>query len=248
MSSATEHISIALPGDPAEKKDTNYRARRRSIVRDFFTNTSAHALPGIVRSQSTHNRIFWSISFIVFAGIMIYFLTKAILDYSEYPTKMDISLAEEWPQHFPAVSICNAQSSRLDYVIDPFLNYTRGLNLNVSNDTKTWSSLSVHIRNFFAHKINHNESVISFFYTLPSILYSCSYNSVPCSPSDFISFTSSQYGICYTFNPKLKNSINNSILYVHKNGGDGVLDLSLYVHTHQQVPYIREGECTLCSL
>src|SRR5438874_2725987 len=109
MSTAVEHVSIALSENSEEMKDTNYQSRRRSIVRDFFMNTSAHALPGIVRSQSTHNRIFWSVSFVIFTGIMIYFLTKAIMDYSEYPTKMDINLAEEWPQYFPAVSLCNAQ-------------------------------------------------------------------------------------------------------------------------------------------
>lgn len=34
------------------------RRRRRSIIRNFCLNTSAHGLPGIARSQSIWNRLF----------------------------------------------------------------------------------------------------------------------------------------------------------------------------------------------
>ena len=59
--------------EPTEIKDSN----SQSIVREFLLNTSAHALLGIAWSSSVHNRVFWSVCFVVFTGIMICFLAKA---------------------------------------------------------------------------------------------------------------------------------------------------------------------------
>ncbi|CAF1353771.1 unnamed protein product [Rotaria sordida] len=86
-----------------------------------------------------------------------------------------------------------------------------------------------------------------FFYSLSSMLYTCTFNSQPCSAADFISFTSSTYGLCYTFNAKLKNSSNNSVRYGHQNGGTGKLNLGLYVHSHQYVPHVEDSECEYWS-
>ncbi|CAF3589723.1 unnamed protein product [Rotaria sordida] len=80
-----------------------------------------------------------------------------------------------------------------------------------------------------------------FFYSLSSMLYTCTFNSQPCSAADFISFTSSTYGLCYTFNAKLKNSSNDNVRYGHQNGGTGKLNLGLYVHSHQYVPHVEDS-------
>ena len=58
--------------DSAPSTDNSKRPRRRSIIREFCLNTSTHALPSIARSESIHNRLFWSISFLAFLAIMIY--------------------------------------------------------------------------------------------------------------------------------------------------------------------------------
>ncbi|CAF1019762.1 unnamed protein product [Rotaria sordida] len=73
------------------------------------------------------------------------------------------------------------------------------------------------------------------------MLSTCSFNVVPCLETDFLPFVSSTYGLCYTFNAKLKYSNNDSIRYENKNGGDGNLKLGLYVHNHQYVPYVRDN-------
>src|SRR4051812_13498924 len=52
--------------------------RRRSIIREFALNTSTHGLPGIARSESKHNRVFWTISFLIFTGIMIFLLLNRL--------------------------------------------------------------------------------------------------------------------------------------------------------------------------
>ncbi len=178
-----------------------------------------------------------------FAAIMVYFVAEAILAYFGYPTQFNLDVVSEWPQYFPAVTICNSSPLRFDKFIQSFLNYTNSLNLTNSNDTSTLSSLqATYISDFLINKINKNESLESMFYSPSSMLYICTYNSLPCSTADFISFTSSAYGLCYTFNVKPINSSDDSVRYGNENGGNGILDLELYVHSHQYVPYLRQGK------
>ncbi|CAF3337634.1 unnamed protein product [Rotaria sp. Silwood2] len=133
-------VSVVVPIDSPTPNSNHHRSDRRSIIREFCLNTSAHALPGIARSTSIHNRLFWSILFISFTTIMIYFIVKTILVYFEYPTKIDVSYASESQQYFPAFSICNGLAMRFDQFIGPFLNYTNKRNLTDTNDTTTISA------------------------------------------------------------------------------------------------------------
>ncbi|CAF2096939.1 unnamed protein product [Rotaria magnacalcarata] len=72
------------------------------------------------------------------------------------------------------------------------------------------------------------------------MLQKCSFNGKVCNETDFISFVSSTYGLCYTFNTKLKDRNYDNIRDGSENGG-GDLQLGLYVHSHQYVPYVNDG-------
>jgi hypothetical protein len=214
--------------------------RRRSIIQQFGLNTSTHGIPGIARSESIHNRIFWSISFIVFTGVTLYFVIQGIRSYFEYSTQTSVNIISEWPQHFPAFTVCNLAPVRYDRFSEPFLNYTNTLNITDTNDTTSISLLqATYMGDFFQIKINRNESIDEFFFPLKSMLLKCVFNGYSCSAADFTSFTSSSYGLCHTFNAKLKNVEN--VRYSDEYGGPGNLNLRFYVHSHQYVPYIREG-------
>jgi Amiloride-sensitive sodium channel len=207
-------------------------------------NTSTHGLPGIARSESIHNRVFWSISFICFTAVMVYFVTTALITYLNYPTQIDFNVIREWPQYFPAVSICNAVPFRLDQFIEPFFNYTRSRNITtpMNSSTNIPPYLSLSMGFFIIDRMNKNESLASFFFPLSSMLYKCTFNNLPCSEADFIPFTSAVYGLCYTFNAKMKNSSARKVRYGNEKGGDGVLDLELYMHSHQYLPYFWKGK------
>ena len=237
--------NIASVGKDEKKQP---RRRRRSIIRDFCLNTSTHALPAIARSESLHNRLFWTLSFLVFTGLMILFLVKSMLAYFRYPTKIDVSYVSEWHQYFPAVSICNISPMRFDRFIEPFSAYIKMNNLSNVNITEiSFYHQLANLGRFLQGKINANESLEEFFFALPSILLSCTYNSHPCSAADFIPFISATYGMCYTFNAKLKDEQSNGagIRYANQYGGAGKLSLSLYAHSHQYVPYLTESEYCL---
>jgi len=234
---------MVLPNDSTVAKDESNKPSRLGIIIDYCLNASPHGLLGIVRSESLHNRIFWSISVLGFTAVMAYFVVSAIIDYFEYPTNIDVNVVNEWPQYFPAVSLCNASPLRMDQFMKAFLEYTNGLNLTDTNDTTTLSPYQAgYIWTFIVDGFNSNQSPEQYFYSLSSMLQSCSFNSEPCSAADFIPFLSAQYGLCYTFNAKLKNTTISDVRYASEYGGNGELDLSLYVQSHQYVPYISQGE------
>ena len=234
---------VAVPEKSTVIKDEKKLRRRVSIIQEFGLNTTAHGLPGIARSESVYNRVFWILTFLCFTGIMIYFITTAMLAYFNYPTQINLDISREWPQYFPAVSICNASPIRLDRFIDVFFNYTNTHNItNSYNGSTIPPNLISYVGDVIRYKLNANEPLGSFFFPLSSMLYTCTFNGIPCSAADFIPFTSSAYGLCYTFNAKMKNNSAGKVRYGNQNGGDGVLDLELYVHSHQYLPYYWLGK------
>ncbi|CAF3287705.1 unnamed protein product [Rotaria sp. Silwood2] len=215
--------------------------RRRSIIREFALNTSTHGLPGMARSESKHNCIFWTLSFFIFAAIMIYFVTQSITNYFQYPTQTSVSIFVERSQVFPAVTFCNYAPARYDLLIKPFLNYTNSINATNTNDTTTFTvEQAILLRQFLQVQLNTDQSMIEYFFSLDTMLIECLYNDRYCTAKDFIAFLSSTYGRCYTFNAKTKTTNGSDIKYTNDNGGSGKLILRLYAQSHLYVPLISE--------
>ncbi|CAF1664318.1 unnamed protein product, partial [Adineta ricciae] len=227
----------------AEALRTNVKVRRAgSIVKEFSLNTSTHGIPGIARSESKLNRIFWSTSLLIFTGIMSYFIVQSIRAYFEYPTQTSVAIVGEWPQAFPAVTVCNHSPLRYDRFIEPFLNYTNTFGLTNTSDKNYFTKVQAsYIQDYLIYKLNRNESLYEYFYSLESMMISCSYNGEKCSAADFTWFMSPRFGLCYTFNAKPKSTINKTLRYNADNGANGLFELDLYVHQHQYVPYISSG-------
>ena len=223
-------------------KPEERKPRRRSIIREFALNTSTHGLPGMARSESKHNCFFWTVSFFIFLGIMTFFITQAIRNYFSYPTQTTLSYVVERPQAFPAVTFCNYMPARYDYLIKDLLNYTNSLGITNTSDTTTFTlTQAATIRDFLRYKLDTNQSITEYFFSIDSMLINCTYNYLQCTSSDFITFLSSHYGSCYTFNAKLKNTSLAGIRYTNDNGGVGQLKLRLYAHSNLYVPYLNEG-------
>ncbi|CAF1214339.1 unnamed protein product [Adineta steineri] len=212
------------------------------IVKEFSLNTSMHGIPGIARSESIHNRLFWTVSFLIYTGIMFYFIIQAIREYFKYPTQTSVDFVGQWPQVFPAVTFCNYSPIRYDRFIESFTTYTNSLNLtNLTDSTPMSPTQALYIDGFLQDKLNRNESLIDFYFSLESMLVKCTYNGVNCSVTDFIQFTSPVYGLCYTFNAQAKHINNGEVHYNNEHGDSGELELGLYTHGHMYVPFISDG-------
>jgi hypothetical protein len=239
--STIKQIATVFPVDAEALKPDPKFHRRRSIIHEFSINASAHGIPGIGRSTSIQNRIYWIVSFIVFTGIMIYFVVQSIQSYFSYPTQTLVSFLAQRSQPFPAVSVCNYSPVRFDAFIGPFINYTNALNLTNTNDTSTITPYQAQfIQQFFLNLLNNNESVETYFFPLQSMLMYCTYNGISCTSNDFISFLSATYGLCYTFNAK-RTSNQIYLRNTTDDGGTGTLQLRFYAHSEQYVPYVSDG-------
>lgn len=235
-----KHIAIQLasivPVNPTSKKEIKLR-RRRSIIREFGLNTSTHGIPGIARSESIPNRIFWSIAFIAFTGVMLYFIVEAIIAFYQYPTQTSVSFVSERSQYFPAFTFCNTGGTRFDALMNAYKNYLNASNMTNINLTDT--VMLTFMKNLLPNLINTGQSIDPYVFSLDATMMSCTYASLPCSANDFTSFYSASYGRCYTFNAKTSS---NSLYYSYSNSGVGVLTLRLYLYNHLFVTLISEGK------
>lgn len=242
MNGTIQHVTSVFTIDQKTLMGENRRQRRRSIIRNFALNTSTHGLPGIARSESVHNRVFWSLSTLIFTGVMLYFVTQSIRDYFDYPTQTSVDVTIEWPIPFPAFTFCNYSPSRRDRFVTAFADYLNLLKLNITNDTNLMLSQYINlVGDFFRTQINENRSVSDLLFPLEAMLIRCRFNNFACNSSDFISFESPVYGRCYTFNAKMKGLTNGGVRDSNANGGNGALDLHFYLHSHQYIPYLTDG-------
>ena len=78
---------------------------------------------------------------------------------------------------------------------------------------------------------------MSFY--LSSLLYTRTFNSRSCSEKNFISY--------YAFNAKLKDSKNQTLNYRNDYGENSELILELYIHSYQDIPFLRDGRSILLA-
>ena len=232
-------LASIFPVNPKPEKEIKLR-RRRSIIREFSLNTSTHGIPGIARSESIHNRIFWTVAFLAFLGIMLYFIVEAIRAYFAYPTQTSVELKSERSQFFPAFTFCNGGGLRSDILKSL---YTASTNVsNITNSVNSAMNLVIFLRILLPELINTGQSLDPFLFSLQSMLISCTYAGMACTAKDFTSFFSASYGRCYTFNAKTKT---NTLLYSYSNSGLGVLSLRLYLYDHLYTSYVNEGKLNI---
>ena len=107
---------------------------------------------------------FGLIAFLIFTGVLIFFVYQSIANYFQYPTQTSVSIVVERSQAFPAVTFCNYAPARFDLVIGPFLNYSNSHNLTNTNDTSISFTppQAFMLRDFLQEKLNSNQSVTDY--------------------------------------------------------------------------------------
>lgn len=214
------------------------RERRRSIIRDFSLNTSTHGIPGIARSPTRPMRIFWIITTLAFATIMVVMIALSFLEFLSYPTQTSVSMTAQRTQTFPAFSICNYSPLRHDLFIDAFIDYVHSKNKTISNATTAITpDLLPLLFDFFREQWDSDTTISRFFFSLESIMLSCQYNNMLCNASNFTRFLSIGYGACYSFNVEYINE-DRPIRQTTDGVGFGQLTLEFYAHSHLYVPLL----------
>lgn len=218
------------------------RHRTRSIVREFALNTSAHALPGIARSRSITNSLFWTLSFLLFTGTMSYFIVETIINYFSYPVQTNVNIAVDRSHPFPAVTFCNYGIARWDLIQADLANYLFLNNLtNSSASSAIDDNSTIYLLDFMIFTLNRNGSLAKYFFDIKDMMIGCTYNEQICTEKDFTPFMSTGHGYCYTFNAKSNNILTKPLRNINDGGNFGNLQIQLYAYSHLYIPYFTQG-------
>lgn len=173
-----------------EFKHPYVNRRRRSIIRDFFHETSIHGLPAIGRAYNQKNLCCWSVVFCVFFGVMLYFVITSILTYFTYPTQTNVDIIIEYPMLFPAITVCNYAVIRYDLIIGPFTNFTNSIGLASSNTSAALDfsnpTILAAFDKFIFNILNEGDTMLNYVFDLTELLFSCTYNGLKCNAGDFV--------------------------------------------------------------
>ena len=157
-------------------------------------------MPRIIKSKYLILKILWGIAFLGGIAGATYYLINTLTTYYQYQPVVQVSLIEEFPTQFPAVTICN---------LNPFVN----LNRSGINQTNLFNKVSLNSKNINYYFVEAQENlkriVANFsidqqqligFQLNNETLISCSFNKAICDSTYFTSYFNYNYGNCYTFN------------------------------------------------
>ena len=177
---------------------------------------------------------------------MMYFIIQSIRHYFQYPTQTSVSIVMDQQAAFPAVTICNYSPLRSDLVLPSFMNYTNARNVtNITDLTKLTRKELEMLEDFMIEKANRAESMREYFFSLAVMFLGCDYNGITCTTSDFRSFISSKFGLCYTFNAKARDTNASQVRSITDKTRTGKLLLHLYAHSHLYISSFSNGQSTV---
>lgn len=175
--------------DCADAKET-----AASICQEFTQSTTLHGIQYVFKRSSKKKRIIWLLCLLVFAACYVHFMLVIIVSYFSYDVISHIRLINQDVAQFPAVTICNFNPIRKDYVEKNNLQKLLSL-FSAEPFTKAdWDALGQNLTKTSIQKIHQDGS-----HRLSDMLYSCSFGRMDCGTYNFTPvFT--RIGLCHTFN------------------------------------------------
>ena len=159
-------------------------------------------------------KIFWFIAFLGGLAVASYYFISSLINYFQYQAAVQITLIQEFPTLFPAVTICN---------LNPFPNINKLENqLNQSELFNPESLNSKNIAYYFVEaqenlnrivaNLSPDEKKQAIGFLLNESLISCTFNNKFCDSNYFTTFFDYNNGNCYTFNGGENKDILNTTL------------------------------------
>ena len=86
----------------------------KQVINETLLNSTAHAIPNIMRSKEKGIKIMWFIFLIISTGLCSFLVIKGILDYLEHEVNSKTrTLYDE--NRFPTIAICNKNTFTTEY-------------------------------------------------------------------------------------------------------------------------------------
>lgn len=145
----------------------------------------------------------WAIFLVISAYICVRGIVDLSQDYYEYNTITSISIVNQIPALFPAITICNLNPFQTEFALkslnDPlFLSFISDLGLD-----------DFSLRLVLLNQVSlFNDSVKKqFAFDIGDILIKCTFSTQPCFKDDFEWYFHPFYGTCWRFNSRVPQEI-----------------------------------------
>ena len=197
----------------------------RSLIKEkflaFSDDSTIHALRNIGKpSNHVIIKIVWILCFLTSGVYCFYSCAQTISNFYSYATTTKLSVVQEIPTLFPAISFCNLKS--LDFTNSYTINYINQ-NAGILNEDTA--------RLVIGNDKNLNDTTRKEMgFKIEDIIDTCTFNTITCNYSDFSYFYSIKYGNCYSFNSgSYLNGSQSKIKTVSSSGATYGLQLILYL-------------------
>ena len=212
------------------KKDDRY-------FRKYIDNTTAHGVVRIFTSKSIIRRLFWLVIVLGATAGCLNNVIDRIIYLAGQPTSTTVSITRQPNLTFPAVTVCNLNQFRRDYVnfIHPNLSrLLRGVYYTEPDDPTDRELCKSKVVNFttmadLTSLSLQNLSIIGSDSVSEFILF-CVFSGRVCNTSHFTPvFT--KLGLCYTFNA----GENETVHFAESTGTRSGLSLLINIHQSEYV-------------
>ena len=232
----------------------------KSMIIHAASESTAHGLPNIIKSENLFLKIIWIFFFILSSSFAIYLILDAVKTFMDFESVTKIEVTTDLPSEFPAVSICNINP----YITEFAKNYTKNISSRIIDLTNLLIVSKFKKKTFLQSNIMssqlNDEQRQKFSLKLNESLIDCVFSYNSCNSNNFSWFYDFSYGNCYTINAG-KTLNNNITIPIWKSSDPGTINglqlwiyigngshetisnsgLHVYIHNHSFTPLFTEG-------
>ena len=217
--------------------------REDSRFTRYIRSTSTHGVVHIFKETTWFRRFFWLLVVLLSATASLYFCIGRIRYMLSKPTSTTVTTDRQLELDFPAVTVCNLNVLREDYLqkikLDDFIRQSSLFNYQDPNETETCATALKNVSTPFLANTSYQSLLDDGMDALSELIVSCEFQGGPCKVNDsYFVPTMTRFGTCYTFN---SGRGNRPILKSYGTGSRMGLRLTLNVNRSRYVPTTNYG-------
>ena len=182
-----------------------------STFKKYIESTTAHGVARIFTGKSMIRRLFWLIIVLAAAGVCLNNIIDRIRFLVSDPTSTTISVTRRTTLTFPAVTVCNLNSFRIEALEERNLTEVIQTAIFLVTEEEAPSCESVISQSDNLIRTTYEELAMQARHSVENFIGACYFAGEPCGDMTEVFepiFTS--LGICYTFNSRNMKSLLQS--------------------------------------
>ena len=164
-------------------------------LKEEASHLDIDGVPNIVRSKNVFVKIFWLCILVASTTFCVFLMAKTIDQYMHFEVTSLNRLIHEEQAIFPTVTVCNINAITTSYGVK----LLRQAKIDMTSDMLV-TQLESHFKDTTGKYMN--DSVKQKLSDFNDMLFTCTFNKMPCNASQFEWIWHPKYFGCYRFNPR----------------------------------------------